>query len=82
MLYDLLWVGIAWVGGTAAILGSLMAIASLLLWLVPEKAGKGRRPEAIPAQPAWQNRLKVTGFATAIAVLGLLMLQTVPFPQF
>ncbi|MBD1844803.1 hypothetical protein H6F89_15655 [Cyanobacteria bacterium FACHB-63] len=58
------WVMLAWIGGTAAILGSLMTIASLLLWTI-----KGN----------WQGRLKVLGFSIGCAIVGFLLLRLIPF---
>ncbi|WP_446867967.1 hypothetical protein [Phormidesmis sp. 146-12] len=62
------WLVVAWLGGTAAILGSLMTIATLLLWLVPQKS------------PSWQNRLKLLGLSLGMAIVGFALLLTVPFP--
>lgn len=63
------WFVVAWVGGTAAILGSLMTIGTLLLWLVP---GKPR---------SWQAQLKLTGFSVVIALFGFVLLAAFPFPE-
>ena len=57
-----LWFVIAWVGGTAAILGSLMTIGCLLLWLVPDRSKD------------WQNRLKLLGFSVGLAIVGFALL--------
>lgn len=61
----ILWLIMAWIGGTAAILGSLMTIASLLLWTIDGD---------------WQGRLKVLGFSIGCAIVGFLTLRLVPFP--
>ncbi len=58
------WLILAGIGGIAAIVGSLMTIASLLLWLI---------------EGTWQGRLKVLGFSVGCAVAGFLILQWVPF---
>jgi FtsH-binding integral membrane protein len=63
----LLWFVAAWIGGSAAILGSLMTIAALLLWLTPEKS------------PSWQNRLKLLGFSVGMAIVGFTLLTIFPF---
>ncbi len=61
----IVWLIMAWIGGTAAILGSLMTIASLLLWAI---------------EGNWQGRLKVLGFSIGCAIVGFLTLRFVPFP--
>ncbi|GAP96157.1 hypothetical protein [Leptolyngbya sp. NIES-2104] len=61
----IVWLILAWIGGIAAILGSLMIIASLLLWTVP-----GDR----------KGRFKVLGFSIVCAIAGFLLLRLVPFP--
>lgn len=60
----IVWLIAAWIGGIAAILGSLMTIASLLLWTI---------------DGTWQGRLKVLGFSIGCAVLGFLTLRLIPF---
>ncbi|MBE9179935.1 hypothetical protein IQ268_15290 [Oculatella sp. LEGE 06141] len=71
---QLLWVAIAYIGGIAAILGSLMLLGSLLLWLVP-------RTKSTPSSPLlWQNRLKLTGFSLLLSLLGVGLLVAIPFP--
>ncbi|MGV0026449.1 hypothetical protein [Phormidesmis priestleyi] len=64
-----IWFITAWVGGTAAILGSLMTIATFLLWLVPQKS------------PSWQNRFKLLGVSLGMAIVGFALLIAVPFPS-
>jgi hypothetical protein len=80
---QLTWVAIAWVAGTAAILGSLMTLGSLLLWMVPSQP-RSKKPDeqasSIPASP-WQNRLKLLTFSIAIALAGISLLIAVSFPQ-
>lgn len=61
----IVWLILAWIGGTAAILGSLMTIASFLLWAIGGD---------------WKGRLKVLGFSIACAIVGFLTLRLVPFP--
>jgi hypothetical protein len=70
------WLAIAYVGGIAAILGSFMFLSSLLLWLVP----LGKR-SAASSIPSWQNRLKLNVLSLAIALIGLGLLITFPFPK-
>ncbi|MGA7938044.1 MAG: hypothetical protein WCA35_31135, partial [Kovacikia sp.] len=73
-----------WLGGTAAILGSLMTIGSLLLWIVPAPQTRDRKvgdPASQVGPKPWQNRLKVTAFAGAIALAGIGLLMAFPFPQ-
>lgn len=75
-MHLLTWLVAAWVGGTAAILGSLMALASILLWWVPSpKSHQG------PLGEEKINRLKVTTIALIIAVIGWGLLLAVPFPN-
>jgi hypothetical protein len=68
MLFAILWFILTWVGGIFAILGSLMAVASVLFWLMPANPGR------------WQDRLKVTGFSVGIAIVGFVLLYIAPFP--
>ncbi|MER3435418.1 MAG: hypothetical protein C4288_18940 [Leptolyngbya sp. ERB_1_1] len=60
----IVWLILAWIGGIAAILGSLMTIASLLLWTI---------------EGSWQGRLTVLGFSLGCTIVGFLMLRSVPF---
>ncbi|HTL89986.1 MAG TPA: hypothetical protein VL134_11335 [Leptolyngbya sp.] len=60
----IVWLIVAWIGGTAAILGSLMTIASLLLWAI---------------EGTWQGRLKVLGFSIGCAIGGFLLLRSISF---
>lgn len=68
----------AWIAGTAAILGSLMFLGSLLLWMVPTVAY--RRKDSASPRSIWQQRLKLTCFAGALALIGIGFLAIVPFP--
>jgi hypothetical protein len=68
MLFAILWFILTWVGGTFAILGSLMAVASVLFWLMPANSGR------------WFDQLKVTGFSVGIAIVGFVLLYIAPFP--
>lgn len=61
----IVWLMLAGIGGTAAILGSLMGVASLALWAI---AGD------------WKNKLKLLGFSIGCAIAGFLVLQLIPFP--
>ncbi|MGG6270134.1 hypothetical protein ACQ4M3_33940 [Leptolyngbya sp. AN03gr2] len=61
----ILWLIAAWIGGIAAILGSLMVVASLLLWAIPGDQ---------------KGRLRVLGFSIVCAIAGFLTLYLVPFP--
>jgi hypothetical protein len=72
-MQQLVWLAIVWVGGTAAILGSLMALGSLLLWLVPN-------PKNLKTSVAVWQRLKLLGVALCLTLLGLGLLGFVPFP--
>jgi hypothetical protein len=83
-MHPLLWIAIAWIGGTAAILGSLMTLGSLLLWLASSQQVKTRKTENHGSQMAsknWQGQLKVTAFSVAIAFAGLGLLSAIPFPK-
>jgi hypothetical protein len=81
-MHQVLWIAIAWAAGTAAILGCLMTLGSLLLWLVPTHAGRSRKAGGeAPESGNWQNQLKLTAFSIAIALVGLSLLIAVPFPQ-
>lgn len=59
------WLMLAWVGGIAAILGSLMLIASLTMWVI-----SGDR----------KGKLKVLGFSMGCTIAGFLLLRLIPFP--
>ncbi|MBW4525018.1 MAG: hypothetical protein KME18_07450 [Phormidium tanganyikae FI6-MK23] len=61
----IVWLILAGIGGIAAILGSLMTIASLLLWAI---------------EGDWKGRLKVFGFSIGCAIVGFLTLRLIPFP--
>ncbi|NJP11372.1 MAG: hypothetical protein HC866_19405 [Leptolyngbyaceae cyanobacterium RU_5_1] len=77
-----LWLVLSWIAGTAAILGSLMTIASLLLWLVPTERvvlRKASGQEFVASNP-WQHRVKLLLFSLAIAIVGLSLLSVTPFP--
>ncbi|MBD2035122.1 hypothetical protein H6F76_08780 [Leptolyngbya sp. FACHB-321] len=76
-----LWFALTWIAGTAAILGSLMALGSVLLWFVPSVPPRSRKLEEASTIPAWQNRLKLLVFSVAIALAGLGILVVTPFPS-
>jgi len=73
-----LWLAIACLGGVALILGSLMAIGSLLLLAVPPS--KTNLPVDTPF-PAWRGRLQLMLMALALTLSGLGVLIWVPFPD-
>ncbi|MCL6434803.1 MAG: hypothetical protein K6T90_11430 [Leptolyngbyaceae cyanobacterium HOT.MB2.61] len=80
-----LWIAIAWVAGSAAILGSLMTLGSLLLWVTPTQRTKTRRAseqgsEASMTQP-FQDRLKLLAVSVGMALAGLGLLAIAPFPH-
>ncbi|MBD1864339.1 MULTISPECIES: hypothetical protein [Trichocoleus] len=76
------WFLVAWVGGSLAILGSLMTLGSLLLWLVPRSGSKASKPdgERSPGIPDWQNRVKLTAVSLGLAIAGFSLLVVFPFP--
>ncbi|WP_421659276.1 hypothetical protein [Leptothermofonsia sp. ETS-13] len=84
-MQQLLWIAIVWVAGSAAILGSLMTLGSLLLWVAPTQPTKTTRRANEKAlvttmtQP-FQDRLKLLAVSVAIALAGLSLLAIVPFP--
>ncbi|HEY9805361.1 MAG TPA: hypothetical protein V6D04_02240 [Candidatus Obscuribacterales bacterium] len=65
------WFLVAWVGGSLAILGSLMTLGSLLLWWVPRS---GSQPSL------WQNRLKLLAVSLGLAIAGFSLLVAFPLP--
>jgi hypothetical protein len=67
-MLTILWFVLAWVGGGAAILGSLMTVASFLLWLIPA--------DPIP----WKGRMAVLSVAVGLTIVGFVLLWVVPFP--
>lgn len=65
------WFLVAWVGGSFAILGSLMTLGSLLLWGVPgSESGRS----------LWQGRLKLLGVSMGLAIAGFSLLVVFPLP--
>ncbi|NJL41583.1 MAG: hypothetical protein HC899_36515 [Leptolyngbyaceae cyanobacterium SM1_4_3] len=81
---QLLWMAIAWIGGTALILGSLMTLGSLLLFLVPAGAKsypKANSTDATPSPQPWQNNLKLLLLSLTLALTGWGMLSLFSFPQ-
>jgi hypothetical protein len=80
---QLLWIAIAWIGGTALILGSLMTLGSLLLFLVPVRAKshtKTNSADATPSLQPWQN-LKLLLLSLILTLIGGGLLILFPFPQ-
>ena len=65
------WFLVVWVGGSLAILGSLMTLGSLLLWWVPRS---GSQPSL------WQNRLKLLAVSLGLAIAGFSLLVAFPLP--
>lgn len=59
------WLIASWIGGIAAILGSLMTIASLAIWAI---------------EGDWKGKLKILGFSIGCAILGFALLRISPFP--
>lgn len=85
-MQSVLWLLTAWVGGTAAILGGLMLLGSLLMWLLPLSATKrssSKRDRSDSSSPlqAWRQRLLVAVVAVGLAVAGVGLLWAVPFPD-
>ncbi|MBW4580878.1 MAG: hypothetical protein KME42_15030 [Tildeniella nuda ZEHNDER 1965/U140] len=78
------WFILAWVAGTAAILGSLMTLGSMLLWLSPSVQTRSRQTTTprLPTSSPTQNRLKLLAFSVVIALAGVGILIVVPFPSF
>ncbi|MBF2027131.1 MAG: hypothetical protein IGS48_10250 [Oscillatoriales cyanobacterium C42_A2020_001] len=77
---SLIWLALAWVGGAAAILGSLMTLGSLLLWLVPNPATKSSLPDKpLVAPNTWRTRARLLLFSLALAFVGFKVLLLVPF---
>jgi hypothetical protein len=66
MIEVLIWLAIAWVGGIAAILGSLMFLGSLLLWLIPT--------------PTVGKQSLLLAIALGLMLAGLTLLRLFPFP--
>ncbi|HEY9616124.1 MAG TPA: hypothetical protein V6C64_04750 [Microcoleaceae cyanobacterium] len=75
-----LWLLLAWIAGIAAILGSLMTIASLLLWLVPN-AAKPKSTKTLASPSVGYQRWRFAGAALVLALSGLALLIIVPFPH-
>lgn len=59
------WLILAWIGGIAAILGSLMVIASLAMWAIGGDQN---------------SKFKLLGFSIGCAIAGFLILRLMPFP--
>ncbi|NJN57459.1 MAG: hypothetical protein HC879_08135 [Leptolyngbyaceae cyanobacterium SL_5_9] len=81
---QLLWMAIAWIGGTALILGSLMTLGSLLLFLVPAGAKsytKANSTGATSSPQPWQNNLKLLLLSFTLSLVGGGLLSLFPFPQ-
>lgn len=72
----MLWLIFAWIAGTAAILGSLMTLGSLILFVTPAPM-RSRKPQQ--SHP-WSQHLKLLAVSVAVALTGLGILIVVPFP--
>ena len=81
-MQQLWWFPIAWIGGSLAILGSLMTLGSLLLWLAPKQSHQPKKMDDTRSLPSddWQNHFKLMVFSVAIAVVGLTLLIYFPLP--
>jgi hypothetical protein len=80
----IVWIAVMWIAGTAAILGGLMTIGSLLLWLVPMAPVRGKKSAefaAVQAKSIWLARLRLLGVSLAIALTGIGVLLITPFPD-
>lgn len=71
------WLAIAWIGGSLAILGSLMTIGSLLLLMVPASTKKVSDPATTPS---WQSHFKLLGVSVSFAIAGFGLLLIFPLP--
>jgi hypothetical protein len=74
-MHQLVWLAIAYFGGIAAILGSLMGLGVLLLWLVPAKQ------LAVEPVIAWRGKLKLMAIALCLSLSGIGLLAIAPFPD-
>lgn len=74
------WLAIAWIGGSLAILGSLMTVGSLLLWLVPSSARQLKKASDLETAPGWQNYLKLLVVSVSFAIAGFSLLLIFPLP--
>ena len=88
-MYQLLWLALIWVAGTALILGGLMTLGSLLLWLVPTLPAKSKRttersssdrPATADIKP-WLGQLKLLVVSLALSLAGGGLLFALPFPH-
>lgn len=79
---ELLWIAIAWLGGTALILGGLMTLGSLLLFLVPagtKPPTRANSTSSTTSSQSWQ-KLKLLLLSLMLALAGLGMISLFPFP--
>ncbi len=79
------WFLVAWVGGSFAILGSLMTLGSLLLWLVPRPVSKASKTDGVSfkrlsAGSDWQNHVKLMAVSVGLAIAGFSLLVMFPLP--
>ncbi|XGV95396.1 MAG: hypothetical protein ACAF41_21955 [Leptolyngbya sp. BL-A-14] len=80
-MVQLFWLALTWVAGTAAILGSLMTLGSLILLVAPAQARSRKPHQSSPTAPSWQHRLRLLAVSLAIALAGLSIMFFVPFPS-
>ncbi|MBC7971747.1 MAG: hypothetical protein H7Z11_16750 [Verrucomicrobia bacterium] len=79
---QILWFTFTWIAGTAAILGSLMTLGSLLLLIAPSQPRSHKLEQPLIAHHFWRKRLKLLAFSLTIALAGFGILVVVPFPSF
>jgi len=80
---QLLWISIAWLGGTALILGSLMTLGSLVLLIaptIPAPHAKAASAELVPSTKSW-HKLKLLTLSLTLTLVGWELLAIFPFPQ-
>jgi hypothetical protein len=77
-----LWLVLAWIGGTAAILGSLMTLGSLVLLVAPSQPRSHNPQPPLLVERPWQQQLKLLAVSLAMALAGFGILVIVLFPSF
>ncbi|MBW4690705.1 MAG: hypothetical protein KME27_02950 [Lyngbya sp. HA4199-MV5] len=76
----MMWLISTWIAGTAAILGSLMVLGSLILLVAPTQPRLRTPQQAANSDTPWSQRLKLLGVSLVMALAGLGILLAVPFP--